>query len=91
MKQIGRFVSLAVLVLVLALGSALPVFGQDGGDLLCNGLSDADCQLIMAAGANMQTVTSFAAPAWEIRISFTDGTDNFSFNASGTARFGVSI
>ncbi len=73
-------------VLLLALALAVPALAQ-GGDPLCNGLSDADCQLLLSVNSAMTGVSSFSTPAWAIDLTLTDGTQEFKFNASGSGAF----
>ncbi|NDJ74891.1 MAG: hypothetical protein GYB65_01415, partial [Chloroflexi bacterium] len=56
----------------------------DPDDLVCNGLDDADCELLLDATAQMDTVSSMTLPAWSIdaRLDTEDGT--LVFRAAGT-------
>ncbi|GAB4429544.1 MAG: hypothetical protein Kow00106_24470 [Anaerolineae bacterium] len=75
-----------LLIVVLALALAAPALAQ-GGDPACTGLSDADCQLLLSAGEAMTGISSFSAPAWSLDLNFSDGTQQFSLNASGSGAF----
>jgi hypothetical protein len=74
-----------VCVLLLAVGPVLTVFGQEGGDLemSCNGLSDADCQILIDATAAMQDVHSFSMPAWAIDLNLNAGEQSVKFATNG--------
>jgi hypothetical protein len=85
MKHAVRKLSVLVAVL-LALALAAPALAQ-GGDPLCTGLSDADCQLLQGAQAAMAGVSSFSTPSWSIDLNISDGTQQFSFNARGSGAF----
>ncbi|MEW6581091.1 MAG: hypothetical protein AB1435_18120 [Chloroflexota bacterium] len=75
-----------VLVILLALTLAAPALAQ-GGDPLCTGLSEPDCQLLLGASAAMAGVTSFTTPVWAIDLNVSDGTQEFMFNANGSGGF----
>jgi hypothetical protein len=75
-----------VLVILLTFTLVAPAFAQ-GGDPLCTGLNDADCQLLLGAGPAMAGLTSFTTPAWAIDLNFSDGTEEFVFNANGSGGF----
>lgn len=75
-----------VLVILLALTLAAPAFAQ-GGDPLCTGLSDADCQLLLGTTTAMAGLTSFTTPAWAVDLNVSDGTQQYVFNANGSAGF----
>ena len=85
-KIVSRFVPVFVVIAMLTF-SALPALAQDGADPLCNGLSDADCQLMLAGQASMEGVTSFAAPSYSIGFMLNDGTDDMAFSAAGSGEF----
>ena len=85
MKRLVRRLPV-VLVILLTFTLLAPAFAQ-GGDPLCAGLSDADCQLLLGTGAAMAGVTSFTTPAWAIDLNISDGTQEFVFNANGSGGF----
>ncbi|RPJ22989.1 MAG: hypothetical protein EHM35_17730, partial [Planctomycetaceae bacterium] len=87
MKRFRVYVVLAVVcMLVLAAGPALTVFGQDAGPQAhCNGLSEADCQILNDSMAAMQGVTSFAVPAWSAEANLSAGPESMRIAASGQA------
>lgn len=82
----NRFVRYFPVLVVIALLAFSPImaFAQDGGNPLCNGLAEADCQIITGASAAMDGVTSFSMPAWSINLNFAAGTDTGSFSATGS-------
>lgn len=63
-----KLLSLLVIVVVLV-APTLTVLAQNGDNPICQGLSAADCQELLAAQSAMAMVTSVAMPSWE--ISFT--------------------
>ncbi len=85
MKYLARRLPV-VLVILLALTLVAPAFAQ-GGDPLCTGLSDSDCQLLLGTNAAMAGVTSFTTPAWAIDLNISDGTQEVVFNATGSGGF----
>jgi hypothetical protein len=85
MKYLLRKLSF-LLAVVLTLALAAPTLAQ-GGDPLCTGLSDADCQLLQGVQAAMTGVSSFSTPSWTIDLNISDGTQQFSFNAKGSGAF----
>ncbi len=85
MKHAVRKLSF-VLAVLLALVLAAPALAQ-GGDPLCTGLSDADCQLLQSPQAAMAGISSFSTPSWTIDLNISDGTQQFTFNASGSGAF----
>ncbi len=72
-----------LVVLALILSVPLTVFAQEGGNPLCNGLSDDDCEKMLAALATVNTVGSFTIPAWEANFTMNDGTEDVGLSASG--------
>ena len=75
-----------VLVFLLALTLAAPALAQ-GGDPLCTGLSESDCQLLLGPTTAMAGITSFTTPVWAIDVNMSDGTEEFAFNANGSGGF----
>ena len=84
--QLGRL--LAVMVVgVMFLTLALPVAAQGGaGDINCNGLSEADCQILQDAALAMQDVHAVSIPTWSASLTLDAGTESLAFNANGSAR-----
>ncbi len=93
MKRFRVYVVLAVVCLiVLAAGPALTAvpsrtaYGQDAGPQVnCNGLSEADCQILKDSMAAMQGVTSFAVPVWSAEANLSAGPELMRIAASGQA------
>jgi len=85
MKHAMRKLSVFVVVFLM-LAMAVPALAQ-GGDPMCAGLSDADCQLLKGVSGAMAGVSSFSTPAWTIDLNISDGTQQFLFNASGSGAF----
>jgi hypothetical protein len=75
----------SVCVLLLVAGPVLTVFGQESGgpEMNCNGLSDADCQILKDATVAMQSVHSFSMPAWAIDLNLDAGEQSVKFAANG--------
>jgi hypothetical protein len=76
---------IVVMCVLLAAGPVPMVFGQAGGavGVNCNGLSDADCQILKDSAAAMQNVHSFAVPAWALDLNMAAGQDSVKFAANG--------
>jgi hypothetical protein len=70
-------------VLALTAGPALRVYGQ-GPVTNCNGLSDADCQILQDSLVAMQGVTSFAVPAWSVEASLDAEEQSIRFATNGS-------
>jgi hypothetical protein len=73
-------------VLLLVTGPLLTVFGQNGNagpTVNCNGLSDADCQILQDAASTMQTVSSFSIPAWSVNLAIDAGPQSMNLDADG--------
>lgn len=85
-KIVSRFVPVFVVIAMLAFG-ALPALAQDGANPLCNGLSDADCQLMTAGQASMENVASLAVPSFSINFMLNDGMDDMAFSLAGSGEF----
>jgi hypothetical protein len=77
----------ALIIALLVLVPALPVFAQGSSQAICSGLSDADCQTLVTAQANASTITSFSASAWSIDLTASDATTNVAFSGSGSGEF----
>ena len=73
----------AMLVVVLSLGMALPAFAQ-GDDLLCNGLDEADCALLMKAQAASEDLQVFSMPYWHINFNFETEDEAVAFDSFGS-------
>ncbi len=91
MKHVVRILSLAVLVALLA--APFVAFAQ--GDPRCNGLSEADCQIVLQAADMMSGVTSFTIPDFEFYFDLSmpdsDTGELQTVMASGTGNGAVSI
>ncbi len=84
--RLGRWLAVW-LVGVMFLALALPVAAQDGmGQPNCNGLSEADCQILQDAAAAIQNVSAFAVPAWSVSLQLEAGADSVALSANGSAR-----
>ena len=87
MKHLLRFLTLTLLVTAMALTPVLSAQAQGDDEILCQGLSDADCQIVLGASDAMAGVTSFSVPAWSIDAMLDTGDERVDFSASGTAAF----
>jgi hypothetical protein len=82
-----RVLSLLVLITLLAISPALTALAQDGGNPLCNGLSEADCQILVDSEAAMAGLTSFSAPKLSLSFSLTSEGETQTFDATGSGQF----
>jgi len=85
-KMVSRFIPVFVLIVMFVVG-ALPALAQDGANPLCNGLADADCQLMMAGQASWDGVTSFSVPSYTLDFSMNTGEDEVAVSATGSGEF----
>jgi len=84
--QYGKLLA-ALVIGVMFLTLAAPVAAQDGGwELHCNGLSEADCQILQDAAQAMHGVSALDVPAWSVNLTVDADSDTFSFVANGSAR-----
>jgi hypothetical protein len=75
-----------IVTLCLIVGLVMPVFAQDGGETVnCNGLSDADCQILIDATAASNTMTSFAIPSMSGDLNLTVGEESVVGRVRGSA------
>jgi hypothetical protein len=77
----------ALLIALLVLVPALPVFAQGSSQGICDGLSDADCQTLATAQANLSGVTSFSSAAWSIDLKASSTSADVVFSGSGAGEF----
>ncbi len=85
MSRLVRISALAALVMLMALSPALPALAQASGDPICNGLSQADCELITRAGDAMDGVNSLSIPSWSLALSLQVQGGNVDLQARGSA------
>lgn len=83
MKHVVRLVPVLVIV-VLVLSMPMVAFAQDP---LCEGLSEADCDMMLSALDTVATVESFTVPAWEFTLKFDSGEEVTELSAAGSAGF----
>ncbi len=83
MKHVVRLVPVLVIV-VLVLSMPMVAFAQDP---LCEGLSEADCAMVLSALDTVGTVESFTVPAWEFSLTFDSGEGATELSAAGSAGF----
>lgn len=78
-------VGLLAMLLMLS-GSALSARAQDGeSPVNCNGLSEADCQVLVEANAAMQGLRSVTVPAWSVDLSVTADQETQVVHMAGSA------
>ncbi len=69
-KSLVRLSTIVALTALLVAGSVLPAFAQGPiPSIVCNGLSDDDCQLLQNALSPQQPVHSFSIPEWAIDLN----------------------
>jgi hypothetical protein len=85
-KSIKRLLPVLIIA-VLVLVSALPVFAQGSSHAICNGLSDADCQTLTTAQANLSNIKSFSSSAWSFDLNASDSKTTVAYSASGSGEF----
>ncbi|MBI5958080.1 MAG: hypothetical protein HY866_05060 [Chloroflexi bacterium] len=88
MKKIARWMPVLVMLAVLIV-AALPAAAQDGANPLCSGLSDEDCQLLVVAQTNAESITSFASPEWSVSLQGQTAEESISFDAKGSGEFSM--
>jgi hypothetical protein len=78
-----RFVSILALIALLA--SGWTAFAQQGeSSATCNGLSEADCQLLTGSTAAMQSLHSWTMPAWSFNLDMVSGEESVKLAADGS-------
>ncbi|MBI5958081.1 MAG: hypothetical protein HY866_05065, partial [Chloroflexi bacterium] len=78
-------IGLVILLIALLVGG--PVMAQGGGiyETNCNGLSEADCQILKDSAQMTQSIHSFTIPAWAIDLSLEAGPESIMVEGSGSA------
>ncbi|MBN1563861.1 MAG: hypothetical protein JXA10_08480 [Anaerolineae bacterium] len=75
-----------ILIVLLLLGLAVPTFAQDSEAMVnCNGLSEADCQILIDSAAATSTISSFTIPTMQGELSLTIGDETMDGKISGSA------
>jgi len=76
-----------ILILWLLFGLAVPTFAQEEGQPMvnCNGLSEADCQLLIDSAKASGTITSFTIPAMQGAFMLNAGEETLNAKVSGSA------
>ncbi len=84
-QRLMRSVSCAALILLLAAGPVYAALAQDEQPPVnCNGLSDADCQIITDATAAMQYIHAFSVPEWGMSLAMDDGENPMQVRLAGS-------
>jgi hypothetical protein len=80
-------VNLLVIIALFVAGPLFTAFAQGTGsqDLNCNGLSDADCQVLKDSAAAMQGVHSLSIPKWSLTLDADIEGETTSLAGSGSA------
>lgn len=93
MKRILTILRTAALIALVALVALVPAraaLAQDGpAHPSCNGLNDADCQLLLDASAAMNALTSVAIPSFEANLMVETDSDSLELAIEGDAAFRV--
>jgi len=75
----------SILALIALLVSSWTAFAQQGGSPVnCNGLSQADCQLLTDSVAAMQGLHSWTMPAWSFNLDMEAEEESVRFAANGS-------
>jgi hypothetical protein len=87
MRQVMHFSATMILVVLILAGAVLPVAAQDGSTMVnCNGLSDADCEILTTAADAMSSMSSFTIPEWSFDVNIAAGEEAMNASGSGSAR-----
>ncbi len=85
MQRLLRLVSCMALITLLVASPALTALAQGGEQAVnCNGLSDADCQVIVDATAAMQGLHAFSIPEWGVDLAVDDGQETMQLRLAGS-------
>jgi len=75
-----------LLALLMALGPTAVALGQGGEKPInCNGLSDADCQILIDSTAAMQGLQSVTMPEWAVDLTVTTDQQTMDVHMNGSA------
>lgn len=85
MQRLLRLVPCMALIALLVASPALTALAQGGEQAVnCNGLSDADCQVIVEATAAMQGLHAFSVPEWGMSLAVDDGQETIQIRLAGS-------
>ncbi len=85
MQRLLRLVPCLALIALLVASPALTALAQGGEQAVnCNGLSDADCQVIVEATAAMQGLHAFSIPEWSVNLTVDDGQETIQIRLAGS-------
>ncbi|MGQ9851366.1 MAG: hypothetical protein ACUVSU_15070 [Aggregatilineaceae bacterium] len=77
---------IAVTLAVMLVAPSLPALAQgDQPPVNCNGLSDADCQVIVESTVAMQGLQSVTVPEWGIDLAVSDDQQTMAVQLAGAA------
>ncbi len=86
----SKLMSSFVMIVLLLCGLVLPVAAQDGDTpgVNCNGLDEADCELLTDASTALQEgeIRSFTMPDWAIELNLKAGDETIVFRTAGSGR-----
>ncbi len=85
-SQFGKFLAVIVVGLMLLTLTASAAAQGGGHEIPCNGLSEADCQILQQAAQAMHGVGAVAVPSWSASFKLEAGPDSLTFAANGSAR-----
>ena len=72
------------LVLLLTVSPLLTAAAQGGSSINCNGLSDADCQILESATHKTGGIVAVSMPDWGITLSVDAGDQSMQFETNGS-------
>ncbi len=85
MQRLLRLASCMALITLLVASPALTALAQGGEQAVnCNGLSDADCQIIVDATAAMEGLHAFSVPEWGMSLAVDDGQEPLEIRLAGS-------
>ena len=85
MQRLLHFVSCMALIALLLASPAMTALAQGGEQTVnCNGLSDADCQIIADATAAMRDLHAFSIPEWGMSLAVDDGQETIQVRLAGS-------
>jgi len=85
MQRLLRLVPCMALIALLLASPALTALAQGGEQAVnCNGLNDADCQIITDATTALQGLHAFSVPEWGVDLTVDDGQETTQIHMAGS-------
>ncbi|MCL4238603.1 MAG: hypothetical protein KJ047_10180 [Anaerolineae bacterium] len=85
MQRLLHFMSCTALIALLLTSPALTALAQGGEQTVnCNGLSDADCQIITDATTAMQGLHAFSVPEWGVNLTVDSDQETVQIHLAGS-------